>query len=123
MGMWAKEMGVLGIIGGIGPESTIEYYRTVIASYRARKSDGSYPELIINSVDLKRRSEQTFVTNASTLFCSEPSRFTAWRLFVLLKGSSRWRGVFAGTRGACDPPVTNRKSKIESLGKSDTKEA
>jgi len=47
-------MKTLGIIGGVGPESTIEYYRTIIALYRARKSDESYPELIINSVDLKK---------------------------------------------------------------------
>ena len=47
-------MKTLGIIGGVGPESTIEYYRTIIALYRARKSDGSYPQFIINSVDLKK---------------------------------------------------------------------
>src|SRR6266403_2078413 len=47
-------MKTLGIIGSVGPESTIEYYRTIIALYRARKSDESYPELIINSVDLKK---------------------------------------------------------------------
>ena len=47
-------MKTLGIIGGVGPESTIEYYRTIIALYRARKPDESYPELIINSVDLKK---------------------------------------------------------------------
>ncbi|MEY2564467.1 MAG: aspartate racemase [Verrucomicrobiota bacterium] len=41
----------LGIIGGTGPESTIDYYRTLIATYRARVPDGSYPRLIINSVD------------------------------------------------------------------------
>jgi aspartate racemase len=44
----------LGIIGGVGPESTIEYYRTIIALYRERIRDGSYPQLIINSVDLKK---------------------------------------------------------------------
>jgi aspartate racemase len=44
----------LGIVGGVGPESTIEYYRTIIALYRARKMDGSYPSLIINSIDLKK---------------------------------------------------------------------
>ena len=47
-------MKTLGIIGGVGPESTIEYYRTIIALYRARKSDGSYPQFIINSVDLTK---------------------------------------------------------------------
>src|SRR5712691_2028810 len=47
-------MKTLGIIGGVGPESTIEYYRTIIALYRERQRDGSYPEFIINSVDLKK---------------------------------------------------------------------
>jgi len=44
----------LGIVGGIGPESTVEYYRSIIAAYRGRKRDGSYPRIIINSIDMKR---------------------------------------------------------------------
>lgn len=47
-------MATLGIIGGIGPESTAEYYRQLIAEYRRRKPDGSNPSLIINSIDVKR---------------------------------------------------------------------
>ena len=47
-------MKTLGIIGGLGPESTVEYYRTIIALYRERQGDGSYPEFIINSVNLKK---------------------------------------------------------------------
>ena len=41
----------IGIIGGIGPESTIDYYRAMIAAYRERRPDGSYPAILINSVD------------------------------------------------------------------------
>jgi aspartate racemase len=44
----------IGVIGGIGPESTIEYYRLIIASYAERIPDGSYPSIIINSIDLKK---------------------------------------------------------------------
>lgn len=44
----------LGIVGGIGPESTIEYYRLIVASYREQKPDGSYPPVIVNSIDMKR---------------------------------------------------------------------
>jgi aspartate racemase len=47
-------MKTVGIIGGIGPESTIEYYRLIIAGYRERQTDGSYPTMIINSLDLNR---------------------------------------------------------------------
>src|SRR5258708_10826156 len=46
-------MKTLGIIGGIAPESTIEYYRTIVAEFR-RRTDGDYPSLIINSIDLRR---------------------------------------------------------------------
>ena len=45
-------MATLGIVGGIAPESTREYYRAIIASYRGPKNDGSYPRILINSIDL-----------------------------------------------------------------------
>src|SRR5436309_7941994 len=44
----------LGVIGGLGPESTIDYYERIIALYRGRTRDGSYPRLIIITVDLKK---------------------------------------------------------------------
>lgn len=47
-------MKTVGIIGGIGPESTIEYYRLIVAGYRERQADGSQPSIIINSVDVNR---------------------------------------------------------------------
>ncbi len=47
-------MKTVGIIGGIGPESTIEYYRLIIASYREQKQDRTYPSIIINSINLKK---------------------------------------------------------------------
>ena len=50
-------MKTIGIVGGTGPESTIDYYRLIIAAYRERVTDGSYPPLIINSIDLKKVSD------------------------------------------------------------------
>lgn len=47
-------MKTVGIIGGIGPESTVAYYRSITASYREQKRDGSYPSILINSIDLTR---------------------------------------------------------------------
>ena len=47
-------MGVtLGIIGGIAPASTVEYYRALVAGYRERRPD-AYPSIVINSIDLTR---------------------------------------------------------------------
>jgi aspartate racemase len=47
-------MKTVGIIGGVGPESTIEYYRFIIEAYREKKADDSYPSIIINSVDVNK---------------------------------------------------------------------
>jgi len=49
-------MKVLGLIGGTGPESTIDYYRLLVAKYR-EQADGHSPPLIITSVDLKQMVE------------------------------------------------------------------
>jgi len=43
-------MKLLGMIGGTGPESTIDYYRLLIAAFRERRPDGGSPPLIINSI-------------------------------------------------------------------------
>ena len=47
-------MKTLGVVGGIGPGSTIDYYRLLVAEYRAARPDGSYPPIIIDSIDLSR---------------------------------------------------------------------
>ena len=44
-------MKCLGIIGGIAPESTIDYDRQIVA--RCRQISGKYPRIIINSIDLE----------------------------------------------------------------------
>jgi aspartate racemase len=44
-------MPIIGLIGGIAPPSTIDYYKLLIEKYRT-KHDGSFPHLLINSIDL-----------------------------------------------------------------------
>ena len=47
-------MKTLGMIGGVGPESTVDYYVSIIERYRKLKPDGSYPQFVINSIDLNK---------------------------------------------------------------------
>lgn len=47
-------MKTLGIIGGIGPESTVVYYRSIVSGFRERSQAGNYPQIIVNSIDLSR---------------------------------------------------------------------
>ena len=42
----------LGILGGLGPESTIDYYRAVLAAARSLMPPAATAPLLINSVDL-----------------------------------------------------------------------
>lgn len=42
----------IGIVGGIGPESTVEYYKGIIDGYRARTGADNYPKMVIDSLDL-----------------------------------------------------------------------
>jgi aspartate racemase len=44
----------LGVVGGLGPESTVEYYRLLVAGYRERASDGGCIPLLIHSIDVKK---------------------------------------------------------------------
>jgi aspartate racemase len=42
----------IGIIGGIGPESTIDYYKLIIGAFHENKGGWGYPEIIIYSANL-----------------------------------------------------------------------
>lgn len=60
-------MKTLGMIGGVGPESTIDYYKLIISAYRERNPDGSYPSIIINSVNLKEMVDLLEANNLAGL--------------------------------------------------------
>ncbi len=42
----------IGIVGGLGPASTIDYYREIIEIYRNAKGEDVYPEIVIDSVNM-----------------------------------------------------------------------
>ena len=41
----------IGLVGGLGPESTLDYYRLIIRAFQERKSR-DYPEILIYSTNL-----------------------------------------------------------------------
>jgi aspartate racemase len=42
---------VLGLVGGLGPESTMDYYRRLVDEYHSRAGRDSHPPLLIDSLD------------------------------------------------------------------------
>src|SRR3954471_1666324 len=47
-------MKIIGMIGGIGPESTIDYYKRLLDGTEKRNPSGPAPSIIINSIDLQK---------------------------------------------------------------------
>ena len=43
----------VGIVGGIGPEATVDYYRMLLAAFKRRGVD-DYRSILINSIDLDK---------------------------------------------------------------------
>jgi aspartate racemase len=46
-------MATVGIVGGLGPESTIDYYRRILAAWK-REDPSSAPSIVIDSLDAQR---------------------------------------------------------------------
>jgi len=45
---------VIGIIGGIAPPSTIDYYQRIITGFQEKGNTRHYPSILINSIDMTR---------------------------------------------------------------------
>ena len=45
-------MKTIGLIGGLGPESTVDYYKEIISSFNSKHADLAYPEIVIYSANL-----------------------------------------------------------------------
>ena len=46
-------MATVGIIGGLGPESTIDYYRRILEAWH-RDDPSTAPSIVIDSLDVRR---------------------------------------------------------------------
>jgi len=46
-------MKVIALVGGLGPEGTLEYYRGIISGFKADYDELGYPEMVIESLNLK----------------------------------------------------------------------
>ena len=49
-----RRVTTLGIIGGIGPKSTVEYYRAIFQIHGERHGRAAAPSIVVNSVDVQK---------------------------------------------------------------------
>ena len=50
----------VGLVGGIGPASTVEYYRLIIEEFRRRGNTDHYPEFHLHSIDMTEMLSYVF---------------------------------------------------------------
>jgi aspartate racemase len=82
----------IGILGGIGPESTIEYYRLIIKRYQALKKTTAYPEIIFNMIDMTEMLG--YVSKNQT---DELTSFLATRIETLEKAGAEFGAIASNT--------------------------
>src|SRR6476620_8541376 len=82
-------MKTLGMIGGLGPESSIDYYRSILAGYAPAQTIGdTRKSLSIASTSIKasRCSTRTVLTTWQTIL---PLEWKPWYVRVLILDSSQ----------------------------------
>jgi aspartate racemase len=50
-------MKIIGILGGMGPESTVDYYKGIINGYRKIHRENNYPQIYLNSINMTEMLE------------------------------------------------------------------
>lgn len=51
---WGADRMKIGILGGLTPQATIEYYKLIISKYQAEIDSTAFPEMVIESVDVSK---------------------------------------------------------------------
>ncbi len=98
-------MKTLGIIGGLGPESTIEYYKELFRAYRERVPDGSQPQFLINSVNMKVLVDAVTVSDYTTM-----ANYLNEQVAHLAKGGADFAIISANTPHLVFDEVKRRSS-------------
>jgi len=82
----------IGLIGGIGPESSIEYYRLIIKLFQDRLRTNDYPEFIINSINMTEMLSYVFNNQLDRLV-----DFLADKILILEKAGVDYGAIASNT--------------------------
>lgn len=86
------EMKTIGIIGGLGPESTVDYYKEIISSFNTKHADLAYPEIIIFSANLNE-----FMGLVNTKQWEKISEWLLQKIFVIHRAGAEFAVIASNT--------------------------
>jgi len=101
----------IGIIGGLGPESTVDYYKEIIAEFHTKYSDLAYPEIIIYSVNMN-----DLMKFVETKNWPELSEWLLEKTFSLHRAGAEFAAIASNTPHIIFDEIKT-KSPIPLLGK------
>ena len=82
----------IGIVGGLGPESTIDYYRGIIEAFKPTYDQLGYPEIGIESVDLR-----SFMIDAQEGTWDKIASMISDRFEILRRGGAELGAIASNT--------------------------
>jgi aspartate racemase len=82
----------IGIVGGLGPESTIDYYRGIIEAFKPTYERLGFPEIAVESIDLLE-----FTRNASSGAWDRIAANIAGRFEILRRGGALFGAIASNT--------------------------
>jgi aspartate racemase len=85
-------MKTIGIIGGIGPESTVDYYKEIIATFQTKYPDLAYPEIIVYSVNMNE-----LIKFVETKMWQELSAWLLEKIFSLHHAGAEFAAIASNT--------------------------
>ena len=82
----------VGIVGGLGPESTVQYYRGIIDAFKPAYDHYGYPEIAIESINLK-----AVMNHVDQSRWDEVAEFIASKFEVLRAGGAVFGAIASNT--------------------------
>ncbi|MBC8005206.1 MAG: amino acid racemase [Verrucomicrobia bacterium] len=106
-----KHFKTIGMIGGIAPASTIDYYQRIISRFQERTGQRDYPSLIINSINMNHM--MNLITNDHL---DELVDYLSEEIFVLEKAGAKVIFMASNTPHIVYQPLVSRlRTKMVSI--------
>lgn len=106
-----KHFKTIGMIGGIAPASTVDYYQRIISRFMERTGQRNYPSVIINSINMTHMVE--LIANDQL---DELIDYLSEEIFVLEKAGAKVIFLASNTPHIVFEPLVERvKTKMVSI--------
>lgn len=95
----------IGIVGGLGPEATVDYYQKIIDAFKTEDGDLNYPEIIVYSVNMSE-----FIGLMKTGRYEQATSYLAEKVENLRRAGADFAALSANTPHQLFDPLKERSA-------------